>query len=92
MARYSKIREYQGYRGAGIPYFEKRWWAPLASISNHKMENLEQVFRHTDYRATLDVQLDVPGLVGWMRLSTTHTMFATRCQEVSSISTSSSKY
>ncbi|ERF71962.1 hypothetical protein EPUS_06521 [Endocarpon pusillum Z07020] len=42
---YSKIRKYQGYRGAGIPYFEKRWAGR------------------------------------GMRLSTTHTMFATRCQE-----------
>ncbi|TAQ83758.1 hypothetical protein B7494_g7918 [Chlorociboria aeruginascens] len=78
---YSKIREYEGYRGAGNPYFEKRWRARLAAISDHKKENLERIFRHTDYRAAFDVQLDVPGLAGGMRLSTTHTMFATRCHE-----------
>jgi hypothetical protein len=88
---YSKIREYQGYRGAGNPYFEKRWWARLAAISDHKKENLERVFRNTDYRAAFDVQLDVPGLAGGMRLGTTHTMFAMKCHEVSSISASSSK-
>jgi hypothetical protein len=79
------------YRGAGNPYFEKRWWARLAAISNYKKENLEKIFRHTDYRAAFDVQLDVPGLAGGMRLSTTHTMFSIRCHEVSSISASSSK-
>ncbi|KAH7108729.1 hypothetical protein B0J11DRAFT_241648 [Dendryphion nanum] len=77
---YSKIREYQGYRGAANPCFEKRWWARLAAISNHK-ENLERILRHTDYKIAFDVQLDVPGLAGGMRLSTTHTMFAMRCHE-----------
>jgi len=89
---YSKIREYQGYGGAGNPYFEKRWWARLAAISNHKKENLEQIFRHTDYRAAFDVQLDVPGLQGGMRLSTTHKMFADRCEEVGFTYASSSIY
>ncbi|KAG9228035.1 hypothetical protein BJ875DRAFT_447230 [Amylocarpus encephaloides] len=55
-------------------------WARLAAISKHK-ENLEQAFRHPDYRAAFDVQLDVPGLAGGMRLSTTHTMFSMRCHE-----------
>jgi hypothetical protein len=83
---YSKIREYQGYGGPGNPYFEKRWRARLAAISDSKKEHFEQIFRHKDFRAAFDVQLDVPGLAGGMRLSTTHTMFATRCHEVSSIS------
>ncbi|KAH7111054.1 hypothetical protein B0J11DRAFT_473541 [Dendryphion nanum] len=78
---YSKIREYQGHRGAANPCFEKRWWARLAAISNHKKENLERILRHTDYKTAFDIQLDVPGLAGGMRLSTTHTMFAMRCHE-----------
>ena len=79
---YSKIREYQGYGGAGNPYFEKRWWARLAAISTHKKRNLKQISAHTDYRAASDVQLDVPGLQGGIRLSTTHKMIADRCEEV----------
>ncbi|KAH7111262.1 hypothetical protein B0J11DRAFT_598641 [Dendryphion nanum] len=78
---YSKIREYQGYRGAANPCFEKRWWVRLAAISNHKKENLERILRNTDYKTAFDIQLDVPGLAGGMRLSTTHTMFAMRCHE-----------
>jgi hypothetical protein len=60
----------------------------LAAISDHKKENLKRIFRHTDYKAAFDVQLDVLRLARGMRLSTTHTMFTTRCHEVSSISTS----
>lgn len=79
---YRKIREYQGYQGAGNPYFEKRWWARLSAISNHKRDNLEQLFRRPQYRAAFDVQLDIPGLGGGMRLSTLHKMLAMRCDEV----------
>jgi hypothetical protein len=50
---YSKIREYQGYRGAENPYFKKLWWARLAAILNHKKENPEQVFRYTDCRVAM---------------------------------------
>ena len=63
----------------------------MAAISNHKKENLEKIFHHIDYRATFDVQSDVLGLAGGIRLSTTYTIFSIKCHKVSSISASSSK-
>jgi hypothetical protein len=89
---YHKIREYQGYYGAGNPYFEKRWWARLYAISKHKWDNLKQILRHPDYRAAFDIQLDIPGLGGGMRLSTSHKMFAARCHDVRIVSASVSNY
>lgn len=79
---YRKIREYQGYRGVGNPYFERKWWARLQAISNHKKENLEQLFRHPQFKAAFDIQLLIPGLGDGMRLSTIHKMFAMKCDKV----------
>lgn len=79
---YRKIREYQGYCSAGNPHLEKRWWARLYAISTTKGDNLRHIFRYPDFRAAFDVQLDVPGLGGGMRLGTWHKIFSMGCHEV----------
>jgi hypothetical protein len=76
---YRKIRQHQE---SGNAYFEQRWWARLAAISDRKKKNLKRILDHPEYRSAFDCQLDIPGLGGGMRLGTAHTMFAMRCDEV----------
>jgi hypothetical protein len=78
---YRKIRCYQK---EGNSYFEDRWWAILSSISIYKKRNLKRLIDHRRYKAAFDVQLDIPGLAGGMKLSTLHKMFAMRCDDVRS--------
>ena len=80
---YSKIRRYQGYGGPRDSFLENRWWALLGGISKTKRDNLKQILRNSDFRAEFDIQLDIPGLQGGMRLGATHTMFAMPCHDVS---------
>jgi Protein of unknown function (DUF3723) len=76
---YRKIRCYQN---EGNSYFEDRWWAILSAISIYKKKHLKRLIDHRRYKAAFDVQLDIPGLGGGMRLSTLHKMFAMRCDDV----------
>ena len=76
---YRKIRQYQL---SGNAYFEERWWARLAAISNRKKQNLKRILNRPEYRAAFDLQLDVPGLGGGMRLGTVHTWLNMGCDEV----------
>lgn len=76
---YCKIRQYQKSQNV---YFEERWWARLSSTSNAKAKNLRRLLNIPKFRAAFDCQLEIPGLRRGMRLSTLHTMFAMKCDEV----------
>ncbi|KAF2806322.1 uncharacterized protein BDZ99DRAFT_479590 [Mytilinidion resinicola] len=77
---YRKIREYQGYGGARNPYFEKRWWALLYGISDHKFDNMKQIIRYHDFRAAR-----YPARCSWAcrrdALGLNAQMFGMRCHE-----------
>jgi hypothetical protein len=79
---YRKIRGYQGYLGEPNPYFEKRWLALLSALSQHKRDNFDRLYRDHDFRAAFDSLLEIPGLDGGMRLSTTHKVMG-KCREAS---------
>jgi len=73
---YRKIREYHGKNERSN---EARWWARLSS---HKSRNLKQLLQHKEFTAAFDSFLEIPALLGGMRTSTLHKMFAIRCDEV----------
>lgn len=78
---YCKIREYQGIGGQENQYFERLWLGRLA-VSQNRRKNFDQLCRHRKYAAAFDCLLDIPALMGGMRLSVVHQMIAMKCDEV----------
>lgn len=76
---YRKIREYHFLKQSSL---ETRWWTRLSS---HRATNLKQLFRHEDITAAFDSLLEIPALLEGIRISTLHKMFATRCDEVDTL-------
>ena len=70
---YCKIRQYHFQRNL---YFERRWWSRLTA---HGERYLKQLFRYPELTAAFDTLLGIPGLWDRMRISTLHTILATKC-------------
>jgi hypothetical protein len=65
-------------------YFEQRWLARLEAIGERKLQNMDRILKHPEYRSAFDCQIDMPGLAGGMMLGTVHQMYAMKCDEVRS--------
>ncbi|KAM4063620.1 hypothetical protein HRG_011295 [Hirsutella rhossiliensis] len=77
---YRKIREYQGIGGQENDFFERLWLGRLA-VSENRRKNFDQLCRHRKYAAAFDDLLEIPALMGGMRLSVVHQMIPMKCDE-----------
>lgn len=82
---YYKIREYQGNFGVENPYFERIWWARLASTSKstNKKDRLEQLFAHRKFAPAFDAFRHLKALYGGLRLSVLNKIISMGCDDVS---------
>jgi hypothetical protein len=59
------------------------WWTHLFK---HKTANLKQLLQHKHLISAFNSLLNIPELMRGMRISTLHKMFASRCDEVRTLS------
>lgn len=78
---YNKIRKYQGIGSPRQPLFENIWLGRL-SISRSRRANFDKLMRNTAYVQAFDELLQIPALLGGLRLSVVHHMLRMRCEEV----------
>ncbi|KAK8029466.1 hypothetical protein PG993_010757 [Apiospora rasikravindrae] len=80
---YYKIREYQGIFGVENPYFERIWWARLASTSKsmNKKDRLEQLFAHRKFAPAFDAFRPLKALYAGLRLSVMNKIISMGCDD-----------
>lgn len=82
---YLKIQTYKGIFGNGKnQYFERRWWARLAAISNSTdpKRNLQRLLNHRIFARAFDAFHCIPALYSGLRLSAIGKMITLGCHEV----------